>query len=474
MFVPSGINGLDAIIPGFPKGDLIIVAGRPGTGKTVFSASFIYNGAVKYGEKGLYISLSESRESFLQNMKSLGLDFEELEKRGLFEFVEFLTLREEGSRALLSEMVSIVEEIKPKRLVIDSFSAAVHHFKDPREIRVFLHTLFSKVIKRLNCTTILIEEIPYGESRIGYGFEEFVASAIIILRLRFIEGRLIRELTIPKLRGARIKVPVTCFTIHDGVTVFSPQKPIEVVMFNRFQPLPETAQRYSTGIKQLDEAIGGGIKRGSTVLVEVDPELTYEQYHLVVDPIMSNYVFSANRPLLVIPSAGVSWEDVVEHVKKWGITEDMIPKLIRVVEPIKEIYEELPPFVVAWEPNSPEKDFEKLIELENSLIESTQHPPLRFIGVDRVIHYHGPEGALTLANLDVTRTRKLGSLTIWLSKGIYPELLKRLIPLASIHLKLIERNGCLILYGLKPRTDFYFVELDESKGYPIPRLIPIK
>ena len=470
MFVSTGVEGLDKLIPGFPRGGLIIVAGKPGTGKTVFSASFIYNGAIKSGEKGLYVSLVEDHESFLENMRSLGMNFEELEKRGLFVFAEFLTMREEASRSLLAEIISLVEEVRPQRLVIDSFSAAVHHFKDPREIRVFLHSIFLKVVKRLNCTTILIEEVPYGNTTIGYGFEEFVSSGIIILRSKIADGRLIREIAIPKLRGARIRAPVTCFTIHKGVKVFFPEKLTEVKIFKPFQPLPETAERYSTGIRGLDEALGGGIRKGSTILVEVDPELTYEQYHLVVDPIMTNYAFTANRPLLIIPSAGVSWEDVAGQVKKLGFTEDMTLKLIRVVEPIKEIYEELPPFVVAWEPSSPEKDFEKFINLEDSLMKSTGHPPLRFIGADRVTHYHGPEGALTLANLDVTRTRKLGSLTIWLSKGVYPELLKRLIPLASVHLKLIERNGCLILYGLKPRTDFYFVE---SKDYPNPEIIPI-
>ena len=57
MFVSTGVEGLDKLIPGFPRGELIIVAGKPGTGKTVFSASFIYNGAIKSGEKGLYVSL---------------------------------------------------------------------------------------------------------------------------------------------------------------------------------------------------------------------------------------------------------------------------------------------------------------------------------------------------------------------------------------------------------------------------------
>jgi len=125
---------------------------------------------------------------------------------------------------------------------------------------------------------------------------------------------------------------------------------------------------------------------------------------------------------------------------------------------------------VEMTPHSPEKDFEELMKLENSLIESTGHLPLRFVGIDRVVHYHGQEGLVTLANLDVTRTRKLGSLTIWLFKSIYPEILKRIVPLSIIYLKLVERNGCLLLYGVKPRTPFYAVEQDLSKGYPPPKL----
>ncbi|HDD66366.1 MAG TPA: hypothetical protein ENG52_01930, partial [Nitrososphaeria archaeon] len=37
-FVPSGIRGLDEVIPGLPEGGLILLAGNPGTGKTMFSA----------------------------------------------------------------------------------------------------------------------------------------------------------------------------------------------------------------------------------------------------------------------------------------------------------------------------------------------------------------------------------------------------------------------------------------------------
>lgn len=49
---------------GFPKGSLVIIAGNHGTGKTMFSATFLYNSIVNYGEKGVYVSFTESREMY--------------------------------------------------------------------------------------------------------------------------------------------------------------------------------------------------------------------------------------------------------------------------------------------------------------------------------------------------------------------------------------------------------------------------
>ncbi|MCX8176270.1 MAG: ATPase, partial [Candidatus Bathyarchaeota archaeon] len=100
--VPTGIEGLDeAIRGGFPKGSLIVLAGNPGTGKTIFSATFLYNGAINYGEKGMYVSFSENRETFFSNMLSLGLDFWKLEREGRFRILDMVTAREEVIPAMV-------------------------------------------------------------------------------------------------------------------------------------------------------------------------------------------------------------------------------------------------------------------------------------------------------------------------------------------------------------------------------------
>ncbi|MEM3091008.1 MAG: ATPase domain-containing protein, partial [Candidatus Bathyarchaeia archaeon] len=109
QFISTGVEGLDAVLGGgFPRGSLILLAGNPGTGKTVFSAQFLYRGAVDSGEKGVYVSFAESRETFFENMRGFGFDFEKLEREGRFRFLDLLTVKEHGVPSVLN---MIVEEV---------------------------------------------------------------------------------------------------------------------------------------------------------------------------------------------------------------------------------------------------------------------------------------------------------------------------------------------------------------------------
>jgi len=52
--------------------------------------------------------------------------------------------------------------------------------------------------------------------------------------------------------------------------------------------------------------------------------------------------------------------------------------------------------------------------------------------------------------------------------------LSRLVgAIADVHLKVTREHGCLLVYGVKPRTPVYVMELDTSEGYPMPKLTPI-
>jgi len=87
--VPTGIEGLDNLIQGcFIPGSTIMLAGRSGTGKTLFGAQFIYTGAKVYGERGLYVTFEQRPEDIIADVKeTFGWDLKELVESNLIKFL---------------------------------------------------------------------------------------------------------------------------------------------------------------------------------------------------------------------------------------------------------------------------------------------------------------------------------------------------------------------------------------------------
>src|SRR5438128_10245858 len=77
--VPTGVPSLDKIIEGrLRRGDCIIVAGQPGTGKTTLGLQFLYHGATRCGENSVYASVIESSEKLKRNGLRFGLHLSRL------------------------------------------------------------------------------------------------------------------------------------------------------------------------------------------------------------------------------------------------------------------------------------------------------------------------------------------------------------------------------------------------------------
>lgn len=82
--ISTGIRALDALIEGgIPKGFTVLVAGTPGTGKTILTTHFLYDGLLK-GEGALYVSFSESKNQFYENFDRFGMRFSDFERDNKF------------------------------------------------------------------------------------------------------------------------------------------------------------------------------------------------------------------------------------------------------------------------------------------------------------------------------------------------------------------------------------------------------
>jgi circadian clock protein KaiC len=199
--VSSGVGGLDELIEGgFPRGNLILLSGPPGSGKTIFGFQFLYEGIMKRKEAGMMVTFLETKESFYSNFRNLGFDLESLDKTGRFDFMSLVTTKEEGVSHSLNSMLTAITDAKVTLLVIDSFTAMKEAFRDPIEARIVLNTVLGKMVRLLGCTTILIDERS-PEEKVSYGMEAFVADGVINLESFLDHNEIRRRMLISKMRG---------------------------------------------------------------------------------------------------------------------------------------------------------------------------------------------------------------------------------------------------------------------------------
>jgi len=199
--VQTGIDGLDTLIEGgFLRGDIILVAGGTGSGKTIFSTQFIYNGATQYGEKGVYATFEEDAKTLKRNMLRFGFDLETLERKGAIKVVDLETLKGGGLSANIEFILGALDEIKGKRLVIDSLTAFLSACTENLEYRMLMHLIY-RMLKTRGYTTIMTCSVPVGAKKLGLGIEEFVVDAVLFLE-NVIDGlELKTKFLIHKMRG---------------------------------------------------------------------------------------------------------------------------------------------------------------------------------------------------------------------------------------------------------------------------------
>ena len=260
---PTGIEGFDAVTRGgFVRGSLILLAGHPGTGKSTFAAKFVYEGAVRYGEPGVYVSLTEPRDRFYAYMKGLGIDLEEAERRGLLRYLSLPTaVSREVINTFVEAVLKAVDEVKARRVVIDPLTPFIQ-LGAPIEARSLLHDVLMNLCHLLKATVLVVADLPFGEAKIGYGAEEFVADAVMMLKLRYSEeGVVRRQLELVKMRGVPLTTLVYEYSIEPGEG-FVLHQPLAVA-----EAKVDVRERLSTGVEGLDAIFGGGIIRGTTTLV---------------------------------------------------------------------------------------------------------------------------------------------------------------------------------------------------------------
>ena len=258
----TGDAGLDQVLGGgLPAGALIIVAGPPGSGKTILAQQICFANATAERKAVYYTTWSEPHDKMMRHLEPF--EFFDLDAVG--DRVDFLHLAElvgsdqpAGFERAADEILRQSMAAKPAVIVIDS-SKALHDVIDPGSFRRAVYDLASR-IAYTDAVLILVGEYSGAETRSQPEFA--VADAIIQLENEPhgpVDRRWLRVL---KMRGAESVPGQHSFQINSsGIEVFP-----------RFEttlprPVPTVDSRAAFGLDNLDRAIGGGIPRGDSTLL---------------------------------------------------------------------------------------------------------------------------------------------------------------------------------------------------------------
>jgi circadian clock protein KaiC len=263
-FESTGDPALDKILGGgIPARSVVMIAGEPGSGKTVVTLQMLFH-AARHGKKCLYFTtLSEPALKVIRYMQLFDFfDVELLDKQVIF--VDLGACVRAGADRTLAEIVARVEQHEPDFVAIDSFRAVGELLRvQGSAARPFIYDLAVQTTG-WGATTLLVGEYTREEFP---SFAEFaVADGILQLGSERQELTSVREMEVLKLRGAGYASGRHFFDISKAGVSFYPR--VSAPGSPERQPglLPGT--RALTGIEGLDELLGGGLPRGSATVIQ--------------------------------------------------------------------------------------------------------------------------------------------------------------------------------------------------------------
>jgi circadian clock protein KaiC len=260
--IPSGVLGLDAVLDGgFLQGGTYIVAGMPGTGKTILGNQICFH-HVSHGGRVVYVTLlAETHGRMLAHLRGMSFFSEEPLASALHYVSAYRVLIQEGLKGLLELLRQLIREHRATMLVLDGLVSASASAPSELAFKEFVHEL-NTLVSVIGCTTFLLTN---GHSPADVHPEHTMVDGLIELTDELIGVRAVRELIVRKFRGSAHLRGRHVFQIsQQGITVY-PRS--EAMLADPLATPGEYTSRVPVGVPELDEMLRGGLQRGSATLL---------------------------------------------------------------------------------------------------------------------------------------------------------------------------------------------------------------
>jgi circadian clock protein KaiC len=275
--IKTGIAGFDGILlGGIPRGNVILVQGPTGSGKTVLGLEFIYRGITMFNEPGIIVVFETTPDKLIRDAAKFGWDFQELQDQKKLQII-FTSpqVLDQEMRSPDSLLVETATEMGAQRIFIDGIgllrpSTTASSSPAPAvgsgPYREVLQQLLEG-LNRENLTALLSHETGnLRESQETQEAAAYLTDTVIQLGRCLLNRRSHRTIEVVKSRGHDYEDGEHTLRITNGKGLEVYRRVQAPLRGNLAQP-SSTAKRSLIGVEALDTLIGGGIFDGSTTMV---------------------------------------------------------------------------------------------------------------------------------------------------------------------------------------------------------------
>jgi KaiC/GvpD/RAD55 family RecA-like ATPase len=299
-------------------GRSVLVRGDPGTGKTSLVLQLL-DFHSRNGFKSVYMSTRlsaktlKSHQPWVEVVQGKYGNVPSLEQ----DQIGFQDSRRMDGVRAISGLRTYLEQVSNPFVVLDSWEGLFFesHTMGVEEI--------SKLVEDYDARFVVVTE------RREQTDLDYLLDGVVVLRRKFHEGRVIREIELKKLRGVSINQSRFIFTLDQGKFRFLP--PVRSRSRNDSmivgEPLPDPETNIcSSGSHALDSMLGGGFRRGSLDLFEISNDVPFEVTSIFIQTILSNFVNNGHKVLFIpfLGSARTLLETALPNLSKKTIEESIM------------------------------------------------------------------------------------------------------------------------------------------------------